>query len=247
MKEHVIKGHGALGSIYPERYWADDKKYGFMEGGGTIPWIGLCNKGMFDINKPSWGGWGGRFTETKVADNWSRHSDIKLDEEKFTPFYTFKEVSDSWTDTETGIYYENEFVPVWRWRKAMLNDQICRMDWCCKPYNEANHHPVAVVNQNADNEIIEIYTKTGNLIHLDASASFDPDGDILSFNWWIYQEAGTYPGYFKIDNNKGSIASFTIPTGAINKQIHAILEICDNNPIASLSDYRRIVIHVASY
>jgi len=35
-----------------------------------------------------------------------------------------------------------------------------------------------------------------------------------------------------------------IPTGAAGKQIHIILEIHDQNKIASLFDYRRVVIDV---
>jgi hypothetical protein len=40
-------------------------------------------------------------------------------------------------------------------------------------------------------------------------------------------------------------ASVRIPTGAAGKQIHVILELRDENPIAALFDYRRIVIDVA--
>jgi len=63
LKEHVMKNHGALGEVYPERRFGDPVrgKLAFMEGGGTIPWMGLVNRGLFDIDHPSWGGWGGRF------------------------------------------------------------------------------------------------------------------------------------------------------------------------------------------
>ena len=37
---------------------------------------------------------------------------------------------------------------------------------------------------------------------------------------------------------------FTVPADAAGSQIHLILEVADNNPIASLHAYRRIVIDV---
>lgn len=58
--QNVMTDHGANGKVYPERRFHGfmDGGLGFLEGGGTIPWMGLINKGLFDINQPSWGGWG---------------------------------------------------------------------------------------------------------------------------------------------------------------------------------------------
>lgn len=242
---NVITNHGAIGKVYPERrhsfQWGE---LGFMEGGGTIPWMGLVNKGLFDINHPSWGGWGGRFSEKKVPDFWSRHTDIMVDEQKQSPFYTYREVSDHWIDPKDGKEYNSNYVPVWRWREAMFNDQICRMDWCVKPYNQANHHPVAIVNGDKSNSILRISALAGEILTFDASNSTDPDGDKISYKWWIYDEAGTYPGKLKISNPEKEKTTVTIPTGAANKQIHLILEVKDVNNIASLFDYKRIVIDV---
>lgn len=245
-KEHIINMHGALGEMYPPRmfdHWGEGV-IGFMEGGGTIPWMGLVNKGLFDINQPSWGGWGGRFTAEKLSNFWSRHEDIKKDEQKFTPFYSYGEVSDYWINPLNGKEYNNNYTPVWRWREAMYNDFVCRMDWCVKPYSEANHHPVAAFNGNLSDSIIRLKTGRGELIPLDASASMDPDGDELVFTWWIYEEAGTYSGRVSIDSAQNQKAQIRIPRGAGGRQIHLILELKDNNPIAPLFDYRRIVIDV---
>ncbi len=246
LKEHVMNGHGALGDMYPERRfhaWGDGV-VNFMEGGGTIPWMGLINKGLFDINQPSWGGWGGRFTAGKTPDFWSRHKDIKEDETKVAPFYTYREVSDYWVDLNDGETYSNNYVPIWRWRRAMFNDQICRMDWCVKPFEEANHHPVAVFNGDASNTIVRINANAGEIINLDASLSKDSDGDALNYSWWVYKEAGTYAGDIHIENSTEAKTQLYIPTGATGSQIHLILEINDENKIATLFDYRRIVIDV---
>lgn len=244
--EHVMTDHGEIGKVYPERRFHGflDGGLGFMEGGGTIPWIGLVNKGLFDIDHPSWGGWGGRFTTEKVPDFWSRHIDIMVDEQKEAPFYTYREVSDYWIDQQDGKLYFNNYVPVWRWREAMYNDQICRMDWCSKSFEEANHHPVAAIDGDDSNSIIRMNALAGEVISLDAYASIDPDGDQLNFNWWIYEEAGTYPGQVLITDPDKPKTSLMIPTGAGGKQIHLILEVKDKNQIASLFDYRRVVIDV---
>ena len=88
------------------------------------------------------------------------------------------------------------------------------------------------------------YSTYREVFSFDAATSIDPDGDSLIFNWWIYQEAGTYPGHIMISNSNKDKPKLTIPTGAANKQIHLILDVKDNNSIASLFDYRRIVIDV---
>jgi len=244
LKEHVQTGHGALGELYPDRSFRADGKLSFMEGGGTIPWLGLMNKGLFDINQPSWGGWSGRFSPKKVADFWSRHADIKPDEQKVAPFYTYREVSDTWTDPVNGGTLSNDYVPVWRWRKATYTDFQCRMDWAVKPYAEANHHPVAAFNGDKSDTIVRLKARPGQILTLDASATTDPDGDDIVYSWWVYKEAGTYPGDLHIQRADQEKATVMIPTGAGSQQIHIILEIHDENSIAPLYDYRRIVIDV---
>lgn len=247
LKEHVLTGHGALGDVYPERRFGNPVtgRLGFMEGGGTIPWIGLVNRGLFDIDHPSWGGWGGRFTAHKVACFWSRHGDIRADEEKVAPFYTYREVSDTWTSPATGETISGDYVPVWRWRPAMYNDLKCRMDWCVQPYEQANHHPVAAFGGDTNDNIIHLRVSPGDTVELDASASRDPDGDPLDIAWWQYTEAGTYPGEVHIPMSSQAKTTVSIPTGAAGRQIHIVLEARDRNPIGPLTDYRRIVIDTA--
>ena len=242
-KEHIMENHGALGELYPERRF-NSGKLAFIEGGGTIPWMGLVNKGLFDIDHPSWGGWSGRFSKKKVADFWSRHKDIQVDERANAPFYVYREVSDHWIDQRDGKVYSDNYSPVWRWREAMYNNQICRMDWCVKSFADANHHPVASIGGDSSSSILRIGASAGELVTFDASESTDPDGDELLFTWWIYEEAGTYAGRINLGNAKKSKIEFTIPTGASESQIHLILEVKDRNAIASLFDYRRIVIDV---
>ncbi|RMD75063.1 MAG: DUF1593 domain-containing protein, partial [Lentisphaerae bacterium] len=85
-EQHIMRDHGPLGAIFPYRSF---KKHGkehlaFIEGGGTTPWLGLVNRGLFDQDHPWWGGWSGRFTREKVKNPWSRHRDIREEEQQYT-------------------------------------------------------------------------------------------------------------------------------------------------------------------
>ncbi len=241
--EHIKAGHGPVGWAWPLRQFHQGHLV-FIEGGGTTPWLGLVNKGLFSIDHPHWGGWSGRFSREKVENYWSRHESVRTDEETVTPFTVYQEASDRWTDPESGKTIHNIFAPVFRWRRAFFNDFVCRMDWCVEPYERANHHPVAAVNGDASDTILQMEIPAGKVLPLDASASSDPDGDDLDIRWWIYREAGTYGGEVHIADPHWAITTLTIPEDAAGSQIHVILEVKDRNPIASLYDYRRIVIDV---
>jgi len=241
--EHIKGNHGPLGTLWPIRQFVGGG-ISFLEGGGTIPWLGLVNKGLFDIDQPHWGGWSGRFSREKVENYWSKHSDIKADEKKVAPFAVYKEEADEWIDPDTGKKYNDIFTPVWRWRRAFYNDFICRMDWCVKSYGESNHHPVAAFAGDRTDTIVHLRAHPGQVLALDASASTDPDGDKMEILWWIYKEAGTYSDDVDISSPREPKATIAIPGNAAGAQIHVILEVKDKSVIASLYDYRRIVIDV---
>jgi hypothetical protein len=196
------------------------------------------------MDHPWWGGWSGRFSREKVKNDWSRHASVRVDEENFDPFYTFAEGEDTWTDPVYGETYEGNFVPVWRWRRAFYNDFRCRMDWCTSSYQEANHHPVAAVNGDRSDKIIHFDAMPGGKITLDAAGTSDPDGDLYSIHWWYYPEAGTYSGSPEIEDRSAEKTVIEIPEDAAGSEIHFILEVKDMNDIASLYDYRRIVVSV---
>ncbi len=232
-----------LGQRYPLRHHKDGY-LAYLEGGGTIPWLGLIHKGLSDRMKPHWGGWSGRFSREKMKNVWSRHQSVKESEKSYDDFYLYTEAADKWTDPKTDSTYHNIYAPVWRWRRAMFNNFKCRMHWCTKDYDNANHNPVAAFNGNQDKKIHFLKASPGETITLDAKASKDPDGDELDFSWWIYKEAGTYSGDGVIRNANKSIASCIIPDEASGETIHVILEVKDINTSTSLFDYRRIIIKV---
>jgi hypothetical protein len=241
--EHIKGNHGPTGRVWPVRQF-ENGRISFLEGGGTIPWLGLVNKGLFSTEHPHWGGWSGRFSREKVRNYWSKHKSVRVDEEKVAPFSVYSEVKDRWVNPEDGKVYDDIFTPVWRWRRAFFNDFVCRMDWCKNSYKNANHHPKAAFNGNAEDTIIHLSAGINEKISLDATGTTDPDGDDVDMLWWCYKEAGTYTGNIPFEALDKARASLTIPHDAAGKQIHVILEVKDKNPIASLYDYRRIVIDV---
>ncbi|MEK7388752.1 MAG: PKD domain-containing protein [Elusimicrobiota bacterium] len=119
-----------------------------------------------------------------------------------------------------------------------MNDFAARMDWCVKPFNQANHAPVAVVNGALSRTVT-----SGQTVTLDASGSSDPDGNALSYNWWRYLEASGYKGALAISNGAGAVASFTAPNVVSPQTIHIILEVKDAGA-PNLVAYQRVVVTV---
>ena len=241
-EEHIMKNHGALGECFPPRFM---KRLHFIEGGGTIPWMGLVNHGLADLQHLQWGGWSGRFSRTKHKNIYSRHKDIKADETAYGDFFVFEADSekDTWTDPVHQETFTDSDVPVWRFRRAMFNDFKGRMD-CVRPYDQANHHPVAAFNGDKTDTIVHLNVAPGAVVKLDASASFDPDKDGLNMKWWVYREAGTYDKEAVIPNDTATVTTLVVPNDALGFEIHVILEVRDGSKIVPLYDYRRVVVSV---
>jgi hypothetical protein len=241
--EHIQTGHGALGALFPDRIM---RGWHFIEGGGTIPWAGLANHGLSDPERLYWGGWSGRFSRTKHENVWSRHASEKADEQKYGDFYMFEADSEEeeWTDPVHNETFDSFMTPVWRFRRAMFNDFRGRMDWCVKEYSEANHNPVAAINSDKSDAIIHLQVSPDQKLMLDASASSDPDGDPMDFQWWVYKEAGTYAGDVAFTNPDKDTTQVTVPSDAGGKEIHVILEVLDENQEVGMYDYRRVVLEV---
>ena len=70
------------------------------------------------------------------------------------------------------------------------------MTWTVADRAHANHNPIAIVNGDESKAPIVVDAMAGTPITLDASATRDPDGNQLSYEWFYYPEAGTgIPGH----------------------------------------------------
>ena len=126
-----------------------------------------------------------------------------------------------------------------RWIDQVNNDFQARMDWCvASKFSDANHAPVI---RFAGNTTISV--KSGQTINASAKGSKDPDGDHLTYKWWQYKEAGTYPGFVEIKNASSEKSSIHIPKDQAQGTIHIILEVTDDG-VPSLVSYKRIILDV---
>jgi hypothetical protein len=90
-----------------------------------------------------------------------------------------------------GKQYTSNQATIWRWREAFQHDFAARMEWGIKDYAHANHNPEVVVNGQAGQQVVYLKAKAGDTLTVDAAGSKDPDGDKLSYNWFLYPEAGS--------------------------------------------------------
>jgi hypothetical protein len=119
-----------------------------------------------------------------------------------------------------------------------MNDFAARMDWCVKPYAQANHPPLAVVSGGGSRTV-----SAGQTVALDASGSSDPDGNGLTYSWWRYSEPSSYTGPLTISNGSAAVASFVAPSVSVPQTIHIILEVKDSGSPA-LYAHERVVVNV---
>lgn len=61
LDEHVRKGHGPLGELYPAKTWTAPNPNSALKEGDTPSWFFFFPNGLGDPAHPEWGGWGGRY------------------------------------------------------------------------------------------------------------------------------------------------------------------------------------------
>jgi hypothetical protein len=240
LAHNIQQGHGPLGAEYPDVAWG-------MEG-DTPAWLSLIPNGLNEAEHPEWGGWGGRYELYKPDFTKQKKGGSGV---PFEP-----ETRKIWTNAIDSLtpYVPSEYgrtvqkgdeafsdnkVSLWRWRDDFQNDFAARMDWCIKSFQEANHPPVPVL-RNPE----EITIKSGQGFELDASLSFDPDADNLSFLWFNYPEAGSYRKMIEIGGAKNAHTVYIVaPEVEIKETAHFILRVTDKGS-PQLSRYKRIIVTI---
>jgi hypothetical protein len=207
-----IQGKGALGKVYPTYKWGVE--------GDTPSFLYIIPNGLSNPDDPHQAGWAGYHERGLCADS-------------LTTAWT------SWQEPVRSISvgYKTRFYP------DELNDFMARMQWADE--GKGNRNPIVTVktaNGTVLNGAIHCHAKAGNKIRLDASDSYDPDGNQLSFRWWQQPEIGS--STLTIDTDKTpATANVQIPTDANGQTLHVVCEVHDNGHFPLVS-YRRIVIEV---
>jgi hypothetical protein len=227
-----VRRKGPLGKEYP--HWE------FMMEGDTPSFLFLVNNGLNAPDHPNWGGWGGRYElYTPRKEKWFL-------EEETRPIWT--NVQDEVLGLD-GEWHTTNHATIWRWREAYQNDFSARMDWTIKDYEEANHPPIAKLDHPA-----YIKAAPGERVDLSATASSDPDGDPLSFHWFVYEEPGTRSMSNSRTGHKHDIVGFdnasaylTVKTSRVmppgTGTMHVILAVTDHGT-PRLTRYQRVIIDV---
>jgi hypothetical protein len=228
-----IQNRGPLGAAYPNRV------YNFETDSPSFMYMIL--NGLNDPDEQNWGGWGGRFSEYLVL-NPPKQSFTSQDNESYRPYYGYRDEADTYTYNGT-TYTNSMFAPVARWKTAFQNEMATRMIWSTNAnYSGCNHSPVAVLNDDKTQNILTINSNPGQTVNLNAVGSSDPDGDALSYKWYVYTDPTSYKGVVAISNAFSANATVMVPNDATNDSIHMILEVTDNGVGFPLTSYRRAII-----
>lgn len=220
LAENIREKHGPLAAHYIP--------FAYIMEGDTPSFLGLINNGLGWYISPAYGGWGGRYefyrSYAEKGKIWT--SSVNTQDEIVLPDGR-KEASNQAT--------------IWRWREAYQHDFAARMDWnIAEDFKKANHNPVVVLNSNAGKAVALASVKAGEKVVLSAKGSNDPDGDKLSFRWFVYREAGS-GGNVEIEQSDSEEISFDMPKLSQGQSLHIILEVKDSG-MPSLFSYRRVVL-----
>ena len=162
----------------------------------------------------------------------------------------------AWTNWEQPLKdisnaYEHKFYP------DEFNDFAARMQWAAE--GAGNRNPKVLIDGKEGLAPLELTASAGAELRFDASASFDPDGDALQFEWW-FQE---FPQDLAPSALGGGSAAMpaggpaptlsdpaapkvvvTLPADAPSgRQYHLVCELHDDGPF-HLPAYRRVIITV---
>ncbi|MCW5983302.1 MAG: DUF1593 domain-containing protein [Bryobacteraceae bacterium] len=219
---NVRTGHGPLGAGYPlvKQNPGSARNTAGVKEGDTPSWFYVLPNGLSDPDHPEYGGWGGRFQHDQGGHyvdaedaHWSGADDAA--------------VRRKWT--------------VARWREAYQNDFATRLDWCvAAAYSGANHNPVVVLNGDKTRDVLRIRVKPRKSVRLSAAGTKDPDGDRLSFNWFVYREPSGFTGRLDLQGASTPSVRFTAPDRG---EIHVVCEVKDKGE-PNLFAYRRAIVTV---
>lgn len=227
-----IRKKGPLGAEYP--------RWDYLMEGDTPSFLGLISNGLNESERPDFGGWGGRYElYTPRLQKWHLFAETR-------PIYTDADDEVMGID---GRWHDTNHATIWRWREAYQNDFAARMDWTVKAYKDANHPPVPKLAHAA-----RLTAKPGQRVELSAEGTTDPDGDAVSYEWFYYNEAGTFPlssarsgQPLDIKNFDQPKASFVVPTARVmapgTGAMHVILRVTDHGT-PRLTRYQRVIVDV---
>lgn len=192
-------------------------KYKYGVEGDTPSFLYVLPNGLNNPQHPSWGSWGGYFECAMGPDEetyaYTNHGDMQAN--------------------SICRNQEEHFYP------ATFNNFAARMDWAAE--GTGNRNPVVVVNGDRGLSTIKLSPEPGASVTLDATGTSDPDGDNLTYSWWVLSAAGTYQQDVTLSGASSEQVTVLVPPNSAGKNFHVILEVTDDGT-HNLTGYRRIII-----
>jgi hypothetical protein len=214
----LLVGHGPLGALYPTNttHW--------LKEGDSMTFLYLVPTGMNEPDQPAWGSWAGRYG-------------LRPGDAAGQPYFWANQ-EDHWMGST------NRDNTLRRWAGHLQNDFRARLDWCVRGHREANHPPHILLNGTEPPGVVRLHAQPGTCLTFDTHGTRDPDHDSLSYDWFIYPEAGSYRGAPEIQAARDPRAHLTIPLHAAGRTLHLVVAVTDTGE-PPLTRYRRAVIEVA--
>ncbi|WP_337176510.1 nucleoside hydrolase-like domain-containing protein [Paludisphaera sp.] len=217
-----IHGHGPLGGLYPDYDGGDiwSTELGPVRGikeGDSPSFLSLVPNGLFDPDHPRLGSWGGRFE----GEGERLH-----------------DVADA--DLDTSGDPDPRMSSVYRWRPAFQADFAARLDWCVKPFAEANHPPTVRISGDRERDI-----KVGGELTIDAGGTTDPDGDEMDFAWDVYPAETGLAGMIRVEGRDTKRPRLVIPPAMAGKTVPVLISVTDRGR-PRLTRYARVLVKVAA-
>ncbi|MEM7576764.1 MAG: DUF1593 domain-containing protein [Planctomycetota bacterium] len=236
INEYVNQNHGALGELYPDfvvqNPQTDRNTVGFKEG-DTPSWFSFFPNGLADPDDPALGNWGGRYQSAGDGTNHFVPAFDTLPDETITD----QAARAKWT--------------VARYREAYQNEFANRMDWfVAENFADANHPPTPFTGVPSFPKRSSV--ATGSSAFLFSDGWFDPDGDPLSYSWWLYEDAGSSPTAIPpslLDTLAAANSEFLfldLAGIASGTELHFILEITDADTPLPFTRYERFIVTVGT-